>query len=316
MSLLTASGIYKEYQANQKSLIKTDITISKGSRLGIVGETGSGKSTLLKILAGLEQPTGGEVQYRDKRVLGPDEQLVAGHPSIVYLAQNFELRKFVTVEECIYSPYKLSEAEAYKIYKACDIEHLINRKTHELSGGEKQRVALAVLLAKKPDLLLLDEPFSSLDPHHKQTIKEVINNIESQLKTTVTMVAHDPTDILSWASFVVVMKAGKIVQKGSPYKIYQKPKNRYVAGLFGQFNLLSIDNDIVKQHKLNGKIFLRPEAIIVTKSNNEIKGIIKDKRFFGMHDELMIESEVGKIIAYAEVGKFEAGNKVGLKIKS
>lgn len=317
MTLLTAKGIYKEHKINQKSLANTNLTIHRESRLGIVGETGSGKSTLLKILAGLEQPTGGEVRFKGNKVRGPQEQLVAGHPAIAYLAQHFELRKFVTVEECIYSPYAISEAEAYEIYKACDIEHLVDRKTNELSGGEKQRVALAVLLAKKPEALLLDEPFSNLDPHHKSAIKQVINNIENQLGTTVVLVAHDPVDILSWANEVLVMKSGKIIQKSTPKQIYDQPKDKYVAGLFGRYNLIKPEKWELKDPEnfttISGKVIVRPHYFSLEKARSKgIEGRITKSHYMGSHDELTVKTVNEEIVCYGGVDEYDVGDRVSV----
>ncbi|HEY6505584.1 MAG TPA: ATP-binding cassette domain-containing protein, partial [Chitinophagaceae bacterium] len=139
-------------------------------KIAIAGETGSGKTTLLKMIAGLIQPTAGEILFENKKVIGPNDQLIPGHPAIAYLSQHFELLNNYWVHEILEMANKLNENEATGIFRVCQVEHLLNRRTNQLSGGEKQRIALARLLITSPRLLLLDEPFSNLDIIHKNTI--------------------------------------------------------------------------------------------------------------------------------------------------
>ena len=189
----------KEIRKKEREFELKDIsfTISPSHKLAIAGETGSGKSTVLKIIAGLEQPDSGEVFFEGIRVEGPYEKLLPGHPGVAYLSQHFELRNNYYVEEILSYANKMSEEEASKIHEVCDIQHLLKRRTNQLSGGEKQRIALARLLVGAPKLLLLDEPFSNLDPSHRRQVKTVLKNIGEQLEITIIMVSHDPQDVLT-----------------------------------------------------------------------------------------------------------------------
>jgi iron(III) transport system ATP-binding protein len=165
-------------------------TQSIGQRIALVGETGSGKSTLLKIIAGLEDADGGTVTLNEEIVKGPAQLLVAGHPRIAYLPQYFELPKFLRVEQVLEYANHLSKNQAQNLFRFCRIQHLLTRKTIELSGGERQRIALCRLLISKPTLLLLDEPFSNLDRIMKQTLKEVLAEIEQKLSLTIILVGR------------------------------------------------------------------------------------------------------------------------------
>jgi ABC-type sulfate/molybdate transport systems ATPase subunit len=152
---------------------------------------------------------------------------------IAYLSQQFELRNNYRVEEILEMANKIPLEEAEVIYQICRINHLLKRRTDQLSGGEKQRIALAQLLISSPRLLILDEPYSNLDLIHKSILKYVVDDIADKLKTTVVLISHDPADTLSWADEIFVMKGGQIIQKGTPQNVYFKPLEEYTAALSG-----------------------------------------------------------------------------------
>src|SRR5438874_11816833 len=141
MNLLKVSGVYRQEGNN---LVVKDISFTQDQfqKIAIAGETGSGKSTLLKMIGGLVQPTSGAVYFENNRVLGPEEILLPGHPAIAYLSQHFELRNNYKVHELLSMANKITDEEADIIYNVCRISHLLNRKTDQLSGGEKQRIAM------------------------------------------------------------------------------------------------------------------------------------------------------------------------------
>ena len=196
MVLLEVVGAGKKEKEN---FTVKDINFSQQplEKIAIAGETGSGKTTLLKMIGGLAQLDEGNIYYDGKRVLGPLERLIPGHPQIAYLSQHFELRNNYRVEEELESKNLLTQEAANNIYRICRIEHLLKRKTDQLSGGERQRIVLARLLTTSPKLLLLDEPFSNLDAIHKNIIKSVLLDIGTQLNTSCILVSHDAADTLS-----------------------------------------------------------------------------------------------------------------------
>jgi ABC-type sugar transport system ATPase subunit len=221
-------------------LVPISLSIGSNEKLVIAGETGSGKSSLLKLIAGLLQPASGNIFFEGKRVEGPLEKLIPGHPGIAYLSQHYELRNNYIVYDLLDYGSEMNRAEAEQLFRVCEIDHLLQRKTNSgLSGGERQRIALAKLLATKPRLLLLDEPFSNLDSIHKSHIKQVLSNIGRAYSVSMILVSHDPQDMLSWADKIMVMQDGSVLQQASPEDIYLKPVNSYVAGLFGAFNTVS-----------------------------------------------------------------------------
>jgi len=273
----------------------------------VAGETGSGKTTLLKTIAGLVQPDKGKVLFEGQRVPGPAEKLIPGHPGIAYLSQQFELPQNLRIEQVLEYANELPEAEAMALFRVCRIDHLMKRRTNQLSGGEKQRIALARLLIGAPRLLLLDEPYSNLDMIHKELLKSVIRDIGQKLGITCMLVSHDPSDTLSWAEEILVIREGRSVQQGTPEEIYRQPANEYVAGLFGKYNLLEAGN--------GRRLFVRPEQFKVGKKAfpAAMKGKITAISFWGGFYEIEILSESGsKLIARTVENGLAAGDSVFL----
>ncbi|NLR68256.1 ABC transporter ATP-binding protein [Chitinophaga varians] len=319
MSFLTVSNISKN-QLGVPVVKDISFTVEKFQKVAIAGETGSGKSTLLKMIGGFAQPDAGKVSFEDVRVEGPLEVLIPGQPGIAYLSQHFELRNNYRVEEILSYNNKLTEESATELYELCQISHLLKRKTDQLSGGEKQRIALARLLVTAPRLLLLDEPFSNLDLIHKNKLKEVIHDISENLDITCMLISHDPLDILSWADEVLIMKDGEIVQQGTPREVYGRPVNEYVAGLLGTYNLFSP----AKAKKFAGlpgvetnnkNLFLRPESLmLVPESELALKGKVKQVRFYGSFYETVVTLAKDTVLIRTAKSEVKKGDTVFLSI--
>lgn len=318
--LLTVSGISKSIGID---FVLRDISFSQKTfqKIAFAGETGSGKSTLLKIIAGLIQPDAGEVRFENERVKGPAETLVPGHPSIAYLSQHFELPQSLRVEQVLSYANVLLHEQAAKIYEVCHVAHLMTRRTDQLSGGERQRIALAKLLIASPKLLLLDEPYSNLDRVHQSVLENVIKDIGRKLKITLILVSHDPVDTLSWANKIYVLQSGKIIQQGSPEKIYRQPVNEYAAGLFGKYNLIKVgqggDFKRLLSSTPNGKaLIIRPEDFrIVTKKEVSVKGEVRRVIFFGSHYELEVKVGKQRITIRTEAASAKKGDIIHVSVK-
>ncbi len=293
MELLTVSGL---------SLVERDNTvlepISFGQRahqkLALAGESGAGKSTLLQLIAGLIQPTAGEVRIGGDRVRGPVEVLVPGHPGVAYLSQKSDLPHSLRVEQVLRYANKRPAAEAQALYELCHIDHLLARRTDQLSGGEQQRVALARLLLGAPRLLLLDEPFSNLDRVHKRVLQSIIQELGERLGITCLLVSHDATDVLSWADEILVLQKGRLVQQGPPERVYRQPANEYTAALFGDYNLVrGADRAALAPAAApeGGRALLvRPEQFYLgPAAAGGVAGTVRAIRFFGSYYELEIK---------------------------
>lgn len=321
MSLIELTNVSKKYSAKDSALHPTSIAIDEHTKVGLVGETGSGKSTLLKLIGGLVQADTGTIRFQQEKVLGPNEKLLAGHDQIAYLSQHDDLQKFVTVGQYLDRFNRVTEESSTAIYQTCNIIHLLEKETHALSGGEKQRVALAKELIQSPTVLLLDEPFSNLDLHHKKKVKNAILHIEHLWVNCMIMASHDPLDVLPWADVIWVFRQGRIIQIGTPEEIYQKPINEYVAGLFGTYNLM--DRQIWPHWSLSeyalidGKALIRPEQLILTTpTDSNLSAEIIDLYYHGSHEDVYISINDQTLLARTSPGQYKKGDKVEIKLKS
>ncbi len=319
MTILEVKGISKSLQQN---LVVNNISFSqqKNQKLAIAGETGSGKSTLLKMICGWVQPEFGTIYFNGKRVLGPEEQLLPGQPDIAYLSQHFELRNNYRVDEILEMAQQLDDVETAAIFEVCRIEHLLKRRTDQLSGGEKQRIAAARLLIGMPKLLLLDEPYSNLDTVHKNMLKEVIRDIGERLNITCLLISHDPADVLSWAEEIIVMKEGKIVQHDTPQIVYRQPHDEYTAGLFGKFNIVSLDLatllvPFTGRSLASLPLFLRPEDFeLSTRPGEGLAGTVIQSLYYGNSTD--VDVMIGTDVLTIKVPRHEltAGDQVFVRL--
>jgi iron(III) transport system ATP-binding protein len=312
MSGLKLTKITKK--SGQQHILQNISFEQKGAqRIVIAGETGSGKSTLLKVIAGLEQADSGVVVFNDEVIKGPMETLVPGHAQIAYLSQQFELPKFLRVEQVLAYANLQSEKEASKLFKLCEIQHLLGRKTDELSGGERQRIALARQLLGNPKLLLLDEPYSNLDIIHKNSLRKVIDQVLESTGISCMLVSHDPLDILPWAEHVLVMRKGKIVQTGSAQNIYYSAADEYVAALLGKYNIVS--KALLKQlgkQKVKSDELMRPDAFKLSKrsSTHNVLANVEAVSFCGSYHEVSVKIKEERLTLNTSSLEFKKGDKV------
>ncbi|OGX85156.1 hypothetical protein BEN47_02150 [Hymenobacter lapidarius] len=321
MELLSVSGIRLE-ERGQEVLQSISFTQQAGQKLALAGESGTGKSTLLQVIAGLIQPSVGTVLVQGQRVRGPADTLVPGHPGVAYLTQTSELPHSLRVEQVLRYANKQPAAAAHSLYELCRIDHLLARRTEQLSGGEQQRVALARLLLSTPQLLLLDEPYSNLDRTHKQVLQQVIADVSSRLNITTLLVSHDPADILSWADSILVLRKGHIVQQDIPERIYYQPATEYTAALFGDYSLVrGADRQALKPvsaRRADATVLLvRPEQFqLGPAKNGPLRGTVRSVRFFGSYYILEVELPETIVRVRAEKDAYRPGTVVAVSLKS
>ncbi len=315
MSLLQVKNIVKQH-GTETVVNNVSFNLEAGERIAIAGETGSGKTTLLRIIAGLGQADSGEVLFEGSKVRGVNEKLMPGHSGIAYLSQHFELNNNYRVEEIIDYANKLSQNETRQLIEVCKIGHLQKRTTQTLSGGEKQRVALARLLTYKPRLLLLDEPYSNMDQIHTHVLKNVVDAVGEQLGITCMLISHDPEDILPWADEVMIMQHGRVIQSGSPEAVYRHPKNEYAAGLLGKFNTLTLTLAMTLPDR-QISAFIRPEDMVIVDGPGEkvIQARVHRASYYGSHHELTVIADGQRLFVYTQREDIQAGDMVFISIK-
>nr|WP_321233826.1 ABC transporter ATP-binding protein [uncultured Psychroserpens sp.] len=249
------------------SYIKTPVLedlsfkVKQGENLAIIGESGSGKSTLLKLLYGEYDLNFGNIYWKNTQVLGPKYNLVIGYDFMKYVAQEFDLMPFTSVEENIgkflsnFFPEKKKERTA-ELLEVVELTAFAKTKVKTLSGGQKQRVALARALAKQPEIILLDEPFSHIDNFKKQSLRRNVFKYLKEKKIACIVATHDKDDVLGFADKMIVLNNNHIEAYDTPEQLYQNPETQLIASFFGEFNIINdtiiyaYQLKIVKQSKL------------------------------------------------------------------
>ena len=278
---------------NDTILENIDFKIEKGTQLSLIGESGCGKSSLLKIIYGLLDCDNGTFFWSDVQILGPKFHLVPGMPFMKYLAQDFDLMPFITVAENVgkylsnFYPEK-KKARIAELLEIVEMTEYANVKAKFLSGGQMQRVAIARVLALEPEVLLLDEPFSHIDNFRKNSLRRKLFGYLKEQQITCIVATHDSTDVLAFADEVAIIKDGEIIESGIPKFIYENPKNRYVASLFGDVNEIEVNGEIK---------FVYPHQLKLT-LYSDLKVEIVNSYFRGSH--YLMEAKYGNRILFFE----------------
>ncbi|MDO4228268.1 MAG: ATP-binding cassette domain-containing protein [Capnocytophaga sp.] len=296
----------------EKSLLKNiSFELSAGEHLSIMGESGCGKSTLIKAIYGLFDLPTGEVFFKKEKVKGPAFQLVPGHPKMKYVAQDFGLSPYHTVAENVGKylsnidlDYKKTRVQ--ELLSLVEMEDFAQQKALLLSGGEKQRVALAVALAQEPELLLLDEPFSQVDNFRKNKLQRTLFSYLKDKNISCIVATHDGKEALSFSDKALIMKQGEIVIFDNLLAVYNQNTDFYTASLFGEVSWYP--------EKKEKKILLKPHQIeMVSKSNWE--AIIENNYFQGNGFLVEAHSQTQKVYFF-HPEKIEIGKKIYLSKKS
>ncbi len=222
------------------------LEIQPGEHIALMGESGCGKSTLLKLIYGLISPGNGKIFWDDQEVKGPLYNLIPGEPFMKYLSQEFDLMPFTTVREnvaeflSVFYPEE-RESRTTELLRMIELEGFGNTKVRYLSIGQQQRVALARALAQKPQLLLLDEPFSHIDNFRKNSLRRNLFEYLEEEGITCITATHDYNDVLPFAQRAIVLRNAEVLVEGPILELYKHPRNLYVASLFGEANILPIE---------------------------------------------------------------------------
>ena len=229
MANVEIDGIEKRFDGNG-GIDSISLSVTDGEFLAILGPSGCGKSTLLRIVAGLERPTAGTIHIggRDATGLHPKDR------NIAMVFQNYALYPHLSVYENIAFPLRVNhvarrtiDREVRRMAELVGITHLLSRKPRNVSGGERQRAALARALVRDPALFLLDEPLSNLDAKLRQSAREELKSLQQRTGLTALYVTHDQVEAMGLGDRIVVMNAGRIRQIGTPDEIYRHPADTF-----------------------------------------------------------------------------------------
>ena len=320
---LQAIAVSKIYTGAQASGLKeTNLTINKGCITAIIGESGSGKSTLLSLLYGLLSPDKGEVRFKGERVIGPIEKLIPGHDAMKMVTQQItDLNLYAKVWDNVATMLPNTNLGAKRIktensLKQLKIDALAEKQVVNLSGGEKQRVAIAKALITNPEVLLLDEPFNQVDTSFRERLQYDIKQIVKETGLTVIIVSHDPAEVLSMADKLLVLKDGEILESGDPKVIYQNPGHLYTARLLT--NCTVLDRNEAKAIGLKIKsdcVVIYPEWIKIIKTWRHNDWEVIEVLFKGGYDDLLLEHNGISICVFNSLpGKYNIGDNVNLEL--
>ncbi|MEP6767986.1 MAG: ABC transporter ATP-binding protein [Acidobacteriota bacterium] len=318
---------------SRPALARVSLTLEPATTTTLVGASGSGKTTLLRCLAGLLVPDSGEILFDGRDVAAvPAERRGVG---VVF--QSYALFPHLTVADNLafgLDVRKTSASDrARRVAELADelgLERLLDRRPGEISGGERQRVALGRALAYRPVLLLLDEPLAALDPNLADSVREALVRAITAERTTVLLVTHDRSDALRLGDRVVLLRAGEVEQEGTPRDLYRQPKTEYAANFFGAGALWEVEaraegSGVVAETPLGRvalpgarpgrlRVIVRPEALSVRPSGGTTV-TVRGVSYEGDRSRIVFTAGSREAVVYGPAGLEAApGDRIGVTV--
>ncbi|MBN2019186.1 MAG: ABC transporter ATP-binding protein [Sedimentisphaerales bacterium] len=291
------TDITKEFTSLRGRVVALDdisIKIDEGEFFVLLGPSGCGKSTLLNLIAGLEKPTAGRIQFDDKVVADTDRRifLTPKERNVAFVFQSYALYPHLDVFENIAFPLRIARIEKAEIKKAVEqaaatleITDLLAVRPAELSGGQRQRVAIARAIVRKPNVFLLDEPLSNLDARLRIAMRAEIKNLQDKLGITTVYVTHDQVEAMGLGDRIAVLNRGKIEQIGTPESLYEKPAGIFVAQFIGSPPMNIIDASIIKADGKLCVVLGNQKLVIPSEKIREIEGLKENHFILGLRPE-------------------------------
>jgi len=273
--------------ATQRAVNDVSLEIPRGAFFSLLGPSGCGKTTILRMVAGFETPTSGEVWLNGQRI----DALPPYQRNVNTVFQSYALFPHLTVQGNVEFGLRRSvvaevEKRVREVLRQVRLEAKASRKPSELSGGERQRVALARAIVLQPDVLLLDEPLSALDPQLRKQVRGELRDLQRRVGVTFLFVTHDQEEALSMSDQIAVMNAGALEQVGTPREIYSRPRTRFVADFLGAMNWID-------------GIGVRPEAVSICPEGR--KAVVTGVTYLGSFCHIAMSLVEGGEAIHAQV---------------
>jgi iron(III) transport system ATP-binding protein len=304
-----------------------DLDVWHGTIVSILGPSGCGKTTALRLLAGFEEPDGGWIRIGGRVVAAEDTWSPPERRSVGMVFQDHALFPHLSVSANVgFGLAKGDRARVGDVLDLVGLGDLADRMPAELSGGQRQRVALARALAPEPRVVLLDEPFSSLDAALRAQVRDEVGRILREAGATAVLVTHDQEEALSFSDVVAVMRAGRVVQAGRPSDLYLDPVDAWVAGFVGDADFV---DGTVREGRVEtaighfragaadpgaARVMIRPESVAL-ESSADGPGTVVDRHFYG-HDQV-VTVRLGDVLLRSRLGPtptFRPGDRVAVRV--
>ena len=316
MGSITLEGVRKAF-GSHVVIPSADLEIEDGSFVVFVGPSGCGKTTLLRMIAGLEDVSGGRILIDGANVV--DVPPAKRGLSMVF--QSYALYPHMSVRGNIAFGLKMAglpRAEITRKVEAAaatlNLADYLDRKPRELSGGQRQRVAIGRAIVREPKAFLFDEPLSNLDAALRVQMRQEVTRLQRQLATTAIYVTHDQVEAMTMADRIVVLNAGRIEQYGTPLDLYERPANLFVAGFIGSPRMNLIGQEVAERYGA-ATVGIRPEHISVGRDGQGWEGTVRAAEHLGSDTFFYVDTpEIGSITAryIGELG-IRAGDQVRLQ---
>ncbi|KAA9009446.1 ABC transporter ATP-binding protein [Histidinibacterium aquaticum] len=282
MGRITLERVQKKF-GDVEVIPPLDLTIEDGEFVVFVGPSGCGKSTLLRLIAGLEDVSGGEIRIDGTAAT----DLPPAKRGLAMVFQSYALYPHMSVRKNIAFPLKMAgmdeEERRRRVDRAAEVLNLtdyLDRRPGQLSGGQRQRVAIGRAIVREPAAFLFDEPLSNLDAALRVGMRLEISELHERLKTTMIYVTHDQVEAMTMADKIVVLRAGNIEQVGSPIDLYRRPRNLFVAGFIGSPKMNIVGGDLASRHDA-AHIGVRPEHLDIVEDGGTFSGKVTVSEHLG-----------------------------------
>jgi iron(III) transport system ATP-binding protein len=358
--VLSVRSLFTEYANERGGAVKAAQDVSfevpEGKLFTLLGPSGCGKTTTLRSIAGLERPTGGEIEVGGQLVYSSSRGIfiAPNKRNFGMVFQSYAIWPHMNVFQNVAFPLEVRKLKkrdirekVMRVLGAVQLDHLVDRDATKLSGGQQQRLALARALVMEPQLLLLDEPLSNLDAKLRDRMRIELKRLQRELNLTTVYVTHDQSEALALSHEIAVMNEGRVVQVGTPRQIYEQPKNQFVADFVGTTNFIggsvtamddgdgrcvvSSSMGDLRAHASDGVtknanviVSVRPEDIelseappVAAAGENICKGTVAAKDFLG--DYLDFHVRVGDVVVQAKAHpslRTPTGDPIHLRMKA